>query len=103
MISGGVGGRDIVIGSRPYHRQGDDVNLRNLNIHNAYEQEDHLPDDPNYDKLIERKKIVARYGILNLRFQCCDIALFLTCRGLIEYFEFTLVQVKYDCRRSSPC
>merc|ERR1739844_449835 len=24
------------------------------------EQEDHLPDDPNYDKLIERKKIVAR-------------------------------------------
>ena len=51
----------MVIGSRPYHRQGDDVNLRNLNIQNAYEQEDHLPDDPNYDKLIERKKIVARY------------------------------------------
>ena len=50
-----------MIGSRPYHRQGDDVNLRNLNIQNAYEQEDHLPDDPNYDKLIERKKIVARY------------------------------------------
>ena len=61
LISGGVGGRDLVIGSRPYHRQGDDVNLRNLNIQNAYEQEDHLPDDPNYDKLIERKKIVARY------------------------------------------
>ena len=60
LISGGIGGRDLVIGSRPYHRQGDDVDLRNLNIQNAYEQEDHLPDDPNYDKLIERKKIVAR-------------------------------------------
>ena len=61
MISGGAGGRDLVIGARPYHRQGDDVNLRNLNIHNAYEQEDHLPDNPNYDKLVQRKKIVARY------------------------------------------
>ena len=54
-----------MIGSRPYHRQGDDVNLRNLNIHNAYEQEDHLPDNPNYDKLVQRKKIVARYIALN--------------------------------------
>ena len=89
MISGGVGGRDLVIGSRPYHRQGDDVNLRNLNIHNAYEQEDHLPDDPNYDKLIERKKIVARFSILKIRFQCCDI--FVICRSLIEYFKFILV------------
>ena len=64
MISGGVGGRDLVIGARPYHRQGDDVSLRHLNIHNAYEQEDHLPDNPNYDKLIERKKIVARCAYL---------------------------------------
>ena len=61
LISGGVGGRDLVIGSRPYHQQGDDERNRYINIHNAYEQEDHLPENPNYDRLIERKKIVARY------------------------------------------
>ena len=73
-----------MIGSRPYHRQGDDVNLRNLNIQNAYEQEDHLPDDPNYDKLIERKKIVARYETKQKYIEFLSIFL----RYCLDYFYF---------------
>ena len=64
LIRGGNQGRDLVVGSGPYHQQGENERNRYINIHNAYEQEDHLPDDPNYDRLIERKKIVARYNII---------------------------------------
>ena len=56
-----MGGRNIIIGARPHHRQGDDIRLRNINIQNAYEQEDHLPENPDYDRLIEKKKIIVRY------------------------------------------